>query len=488
MIRSLVGMRSTLSDLNTQLATGLKAQTYGGLGDQRSLALNLSTKMARLNNYSGTINTLGVRLQTMYTTLDRMNKLTSEVSTQMDSNTFDVLSDGQTSQQKVAGNAMQEMVDLLNTDMAGSYLYGGRKTDGQPVATVDEIMNGSGARAGFRQIVSERLQADQGDGLGRLTLSSTTGTVNLAEDGTHPFGFKIAQITSTLSNATVTGPTGTPPAASVSLTGQPVAGETLTVTLTLPDGTTKDVKIVAGDANNTTTGVFGIGATPDDTAANIETVLRAKLQDAGKQELVAASAYAAAKNFFNTFNGKPAQRVDGPPFATATALKDGTDADTLAWYKGENTQNSTVGWSPRQDVATNVDTSISVQYGVRANEDSFADAIGRYAAVSALNLSANDKDALGIHQAAMQRAKAALAAPTNDIETVELEIVHAQQSVEVAKDRHKTLTSSYGTTLDSIKNSDDTEVAVQIQTLKTRMEASYSATSTLFNLSLTKYL
>lgn len=488
MVRSLVGMRSSLEDLNTQLTTGLKAQTYGGLGAGRSLALSLTTKVARLENYSSTIDTLNVRLSTMYTTIDRMNKLTSDVAADMDANSFDVLSDGKTVQQKTAANAMSEMIDLLNTSIAGSYVYGGRRTDEVPVLDADTIMNGKNGAVGFRQVASERLQADQGDGLGRVTLTGGIGTFTLAEDGTHPFGMKISAQTSDLGHTTVNGPSGSPASLDVTMTDNPQAGQSLKLTLTLPDGSQKEVTLTAGDATDGDTGEFAIGATPDDTMANMQAALQGQLEKVAKTDLVAASAVAASKDFFMTFNGKAPQRVDGPPFDTATGLIDGTDANTISWYQGENTENTTVGWTPRQDVSAQIDSAMSVQYGARGNENAFAEAMANYAAIAVVDVSADDDASKGAHSALMQRAKQNLSAPEDKIQSIELELVHAQMSVEVAQDRHETLIATYGNTLDGIKNSNDTEVAVRIQALKTRMEASYSATSILYNLSLTKYL
>jgi hypothetical protein len=45
------------------------------------------------------------------------------------------------------------------------------------VDTYTHILEGDGTRAGLKQIISERLQADQGDGYGRLTLNPAAGDV-----------------------------------------------------------------------------------------------------------------------------------------------------------------------------------------------------------------------------------------------------------------------------------------------------------------------
>ena len=71
----------------------------------------------------------------------------------------------------------------------------------------------------------------------------------------------------------------------------------------------------------------------------------------------------AAGDFFNVDAGQPPQRVAGPPFDTATAFVAGTPADTVTWYTGE------MGADPARATATaRVDTSITVSYGLRANE------------------------------------------------------------------------------------------------------------------------
>src|SRR6202011_5092329 len=54
------------------------------------------------------------------------------------------------------------------------------------------------------------------------------------------FGFKLGGVSSTLTGANVSGPTGTPPAINVDLSTNPNAGDTITYTFKLPDGTTQD--------------------------------------------------------------------------------------------------------------------------------------------------------------------------------------------------------------------------------------------------------
>ena len=194
-------------------------------------------------------------------------------------------------------------------------------------------------RAGLKQIVSERKQADLGaSGIGRVGLSQPTLTsVQVAEDvAASPFGFKLDAITSTLTGSTVTGPAGAPPAMSVDLGAvNPNAGESVKFTFTLPDGSSETLTLTATASTTPAPGEFTIGATSDITATNLQTALTTALGVAADTELAAASALKASGDFFNIDAANPPQRVAGPPFNTATAMVNGTTANTVTWYTGE---------------------------------------------------------------------------------------------------------------------------------------------------------
>ena len=91
--------------------------------------------------------------------------------------------------------------------------------------------------------------------------------------------------------------------------------------------------------------------------------------------LKAASAVAAANDFFNTDDAHPPQRVAGPPFDTATSLVDGTTANTVSWYTGEAGSDSA-----RSTAVARIDPQISVAYGMRANEQGIRSVVQALAA------------------------------------------------------------------------------------------------------------
>ena len=126
--------------------------------------------------------------------------------------------------------------------------------------------------------------------------------IQVAEDvAGSPFGLKLSTVSSSLTNAVVTGPSGSPTAVSVDLTaGNPNPGDQISLTFELPDGTTQSVQLTASSATPPPTGTFAIGATPAATSANLNAALNTAIGTLANTSLVAASAVAAGDNFFNT--------------------------------------------------------------------------------------------------------------------------------------------------------------------------------------------
>jgi hypothetical protein len=104
--------------------------------------------------------------------------------------------------------------------------------------------------------------------------------------------------------------------------------------------------------------------------------------------LVAASAVAAGDDFFNTDASNPPQRVGGPPFNTATALVNGTAANTVDWYLGDDATDD-----PRSTAVARADQSLTVTYGARANEQALRFTVQSIAVYAAVTYSAVDPNA-----------------------------------------------------------------------------------------------
>src|SRR5690606_31362405 len=132
---------------------------------------------------------------------------------------------------------------------------------------------------------------------------------------------------------------------------------------------------------------FLIGVDETETATNIAAAADTAIQQVVMTELTAASALRAGQDFFNIDAANPPQRVHGPPFETATAMRDGTDADTVFWYRGDGGAGD-----PRQTSVARVDDTIQVVHGARANEDGLRTVVMTAAVFASMSFSEADPD------------------------------------------------------------------------------------------------
>lgn len=482
---SLLNVRSQLEGLQGQLGTGKKSETYAGLGDARSFAIGLRGQLSDLASYKDTIANVNTRLNIGNSVLQRLIDVGANIKTSASGSSTQLENSGQTMSQVRARDSLAEMLQLLNTQSGDRYLFSGRATDKKAVADIGDIMDGSGAKAGLKQIIDERRQADVGTaGLGRLVFTAPTPTsVQLAEEASPlPFGMKLNAITASLTGATVTGPTGTPPAIAVDFTANPNPGDKAKFTFTMPDGTLEVVELTASTNSPPGIGEFTVGATNAVTATNFQTALTAAIGKLANGPLVAASAFAASDNFFNA---SPPLRVNGPPFGTATTLVAGTPANTVTWYTGET------GPDPARGTAVaRIDKSITVQYGARANEQALRYQVQIIAAYAAVTTSSTNPNARDQVQALNERASAKLAPQfgQQSIQDVQSEMAGAQGAMKAASDRQTLTTTMTQTMLDSVEGVNNEEVIAKILALQTNLQASYQVTSMLYQTSLVKFI
>jgi flagellar hook-associated protein 3 FlgL len=483
-LQALSQMRAQLGELQRQLGTGRKSTDYAGLGLNRGLSVGLQAKLAALTSYGDTIDTVDVRLNLAQTALTRIAGLQHTVKSATQLGAFDLDASGRTTGQRNAQIQLDEVLTLLNARAGDRYLFSGRAVDQPAVETTDRILNGDGTRAGFKQVLAERSQADLGSGLGRLLIPPAVGSsLTISEDVPgSPFGFKLAGVASTLSGATVT---GSPPSIGVSFAANPSNGQTITFTFDLPDGSTENLTLTATTSATPGPNQFTIGGSTTATAANLQAALAASVTKLAATSLSAASAMAAANDFFNVGAGAPPMRVAGPPFASATALVAGTSTNTVTWYTGE------MGTDPARGTAVaRVDEFQSVAYGVRANEQGIRAAVANIAVFAAMTYSPSDADASARFAALNGRLGAALDVPPGlqRVEDITAELAGAQAALNVAKDRHRQTASTLQDFLQAIEGVPQEEVAAQILALQTNLQASLQTTAMLYKISIVNYL
>jgi flagellin-like hook-associated protein FlgL len=346
------GMQNRFATLQMQLGTGEKASKLSEMGRDLSMSMSLSVRarLSKIEGFAGNIDTVALRLNFLDNTLSRLDKMESEARNSAMQGQYGTNNINMATLPGLSQARFDELVTLLNAEIAGRYLFGGANSDSAPLPSTSALLDGEAGRAGFKTVVGERKAADAGDGLGRLISGLGTAPndnqVTLTEDGIHPFGLKLSTLSGTaggavaLGNVLASGPGVPQRGDSVALTfnadpaNQILPGQAVTMGFALPDGTETQITLtaIAPEDAPALDGQFVVGSDPAANAASFKTALDRRLETLVDTELAAASTFAAAQNFFNAA-GEPVLRVDGNP---ATALKLASEADTVLWYRGQS--------------------------------------------------------------------------------------------------------------------------------------------------------
>jgi flagellar hook-associated protein 3 FlgL len=135
-------LQNRLIDTQAQVSSGKKSQVYGGLGFDAPTSVNLNNAKATTDTYLKTISTTKMRTATISQVLDRITDIASE----MRASALQVMTPG--GLPTPAGSAaikaqatarLKEVTSLLNTQIDGVYLFGGRATNAPPMTNVGDI-------------------------------------------------------------------------------------------------------------------------------------------------------------------------------------------------------------------------------------------------------------------------------------------------------------------------------------------------------------
>jgi flagellar hook-associated protein 3 FlgL len=485
----LTNMRLSLDDLQRQLATGKKSETFGGLGAQRITALDMRAKLSEVQGYQSTITTFQIRAGQMDLNLNALGKMGDDVRSFTFLPQYNPDSAGKTAIQNYVKDRFSEAVDHLNAQVNGTYFFSGRSTDVRPVLDAQTILNGDAAgRAGVTQMIAERKAADYGlaASAGRVTRGGAGASASLTEDGTHPFGFKLTAASSTAGGISAALTAGPPADITYNVAANPADGEQVRFELTMPDGTKQSVALTARAALSpaASAGEFLIDVTPAATAANLRTALGLALDREATTTLPSASAKAAADAFFaGSINSLPL-RVSGPP-ATATALVAGTVANTVIWYKGDDQFPSA-----RLTQQAKVDTSLTVGVGAQANEEGIRRLMAGLAVFVTESFSAANPNDQGRFQAMSDRLRTSLGTVNGQqrVQDIQIEIAMSATTMKMAGERHRTKINFVETAISDVEDANQEETAARLLSLQTKMQAAYQTTAIISRLNLTDYL
>ena len=364
--QSVQNINKQLADLSTQLSTGVKSPVYAGMGVNEGFAIAARSQLANITAFGDTMTNVNTIIGSANAALQSLSQVVGQVQGNASASPQNLTANGQTIGQQNALSELGAVVGILNTQVGDRYIFSGNAIGTPAVASADDILNGTTGKAGLKQVIAERQQADLGSsGLGRLVITApTTTSVNVAEDvAGSPFGLKLNSVTSSLTNAVVTGPSGSPAAVSVDMTaGNPNPGDQISYSFSLPDGTTESISLTASSSTPMPTGSFAIGATPAATAANLQAALTSAIGTLAGTALVAASAVAAGDNFFNTDGAATGSVVNNQaappvPVTGATALSGAAGTDSLS-----------ASFAPGNTITVNGTTLTFVASGATGNQ------------------------------------------------------------------------------------------------------------------------
>jgi hypothetical protein len=148
-VQSLADMRAKLDDLQRQLGTGQKSDTYAGLGPQRALTVGLQSQLDAANGFDDTIAQVGTRLSLAQDSLTAITNTGQTVRQALAQSNFTLGQNGQTTDQLNAQGQLGTILAALNVQDSTGYIFSGLSPDQPAVQTVDNIMNGVGSQAGF---------------------------------------------------------------------------------------------------------------------------------------------------------------------------------------------------------------------------------------------------------------------------------------------------------------------------------------------------
>jgi flagellin-like hook-associated protein FlgL len=371
--QSVQNIQNQLTNLSTQLSSGVKSTNYAGMGVNEGFAIAARAQLANISAFGATMTNVNTIIDAANTVLQSLSETAGQMQSAAAATPQNLTANGQTIGQQNALSQLSSIVGMLNTQVGSRYIFSGSAIGTPAVASDIDILNGTATRAGLKQVIAERLQADLGsNGLGRLVLSQPTATsVKLAEDAAgSPFGLKLSSVSSSLTNATLSGPSGSPPSVSVDMTaGNPNPGDQITFTFNEPDGTTDSFQLTATTTSPAQAGSFTIGTTPAATAANLKAALNSSIGTLAGTSLVAASAVAAGDNFFNTDSvatGSVTNNQAAPPapITGGTALSGAAGTDSLS-----------SGFAPGDTLTVNGTTITFVASGATGNQLNVTDSV-----------------------------------------------------------------------------------------------------------------
>ncbi|MBR9971469.1 flagellin [Magnetospirillum sulfuroxidans] len=133
LLRSAMNVQAKLAEKQTANSSGLKAETYAGLGAGAARLVSMETSLAQLQARSDTAQTALDRTEAMYAAVDSMVDLTTSMRTTLSG--LSTNSSSEVDYNQIGKNMLTDLENLMNLQVDGRYLFSGSATTSVPVDT-----------------------------------------------------------------------------------------------------------------------------------------------------------------------------------------------------------------------------------------------------------------------------------------------------------------------------------------------------------------
>ncbi|NHO33829.1 flagellin [Acetobacter fallax] len=127
------------TDLAAQTSTGVKSQSYAGLGDDRAQALSLQPQITAVSTWQTTVSSAQTNLSVTQTALTQISSIASSLQTSVLSLSGNL---GQQELQTIAATAKSDLAQLgtlLNTTSGTGYVFAGTDSTNPPVTDASDL-------------------------------------------------------------------------------------------------------------------------------------------------------------------------------------------------------------------------------------------------------------------------------------------------------------------------------------------------------------
>ena len=142
-------MQDRFATLQMQLGTGEKASKLSEMGRDLPMSLSVRSRLSKIEGFSANIDTVNLRLSFLDKTMTRLDAMEAETRNSAVQGQYGTNNINMATLPGLSQARFDELVTLLNADIAGRYLFGGANTDSAPLPDTTSLLAGIGGKDGF---------------------------------------------------------------------------------------------------------------------------------------------------------------------------------------------------------------------------------------------------------------------------------------------------------------------------------------------------